>query len=138
MNSRELMAAAMRREPAERIPAMPQIWFGQALRIYAEADGAQDWIESLARCIKTPELIHDDVIRIVLDTGCDGLRLFVLPDPMRVVRLGGDLIVMDRETEERTGRIDVMGGAAFVPDRRCHPRSRSMRRGSSSTPSRGA
>ena len=121
MNSRELMAAAMRREPAERIPTMPQIWFDQALRVYAETDGEKDWIESLVRCVETPELIYDYVIRIVQDTGCDGLRLFVLPDPMRVVRLGDDLIVVDRETEERTGRIDVMGGAAFVPDRPAPP-----------------
>jgi MtaA/CmuA family methyltransferase len=121
MNSRELMAAAMRREPAERIPTMPQIWFDQALRVYAEADGARDWTESLARCIEAPELIYDYVIRIVQDTGCDGLRLFVLPDPMRVVRLGDDLIVVDRETDDRIGRIDVMGGAAFVPDRPAPP-----------------
>jgi MtaA/CmuA family methyltransferase len=37
------------------------------------------------------------------------------------VRLGDDLIVVDRETDERTGRIDVMGGAAFVPDRPTPP-----------------
>jgi uroporphyrinogen-III decarboxylase len=121
MNSRELMAAAMRREPAERIPTMPQIWFDQALRVYAKVDGGQDWIESLARCIETPELIYDYVIRITEDAGCDGLRLFVLPDPMQVVRLGDDLIVVDRETDERSGRIDVMGGAAFVPDRPAPP-----------------
>jgi uroporphyrinogen-III decarboxylase len=117
MNSRELMAAAMRREPAERIPTMPQIWFDQALRVYAEADGEQDWIASLARCIENPALIYDYVIRIVRETGCDGLRLFVLPDPLRIERVGDDLIVLDRETGERTGRIDVMGGGAFAPDR---------------------
>jgi uroporphyrinogen-III decarboxylase len=118
MNPRALMAAAMRRDPADRIPTMPQIWFDQALRVYAEADGEQDWIETLARCIENPALIYDYVIRIVQDAGCDGLRLFVLPDPQRVERVGDDLIVLDPETGKPKGRIDVMGGAAFVTD---HP-----------------
>jgi hypothetical protein len=132
------MAATMRREPAERIPTMPQIWFDQALRVYAEADGERDWIESLARCIETPESIYDYVIRIVQDTGCDGLRLFVLPVPMRVKRLGDDLIIVDREMEERTGRIDGMGGAAFVPDRAAPRRGTPRAASRSRTPSAGS
>ena len=123
-----VMAATMRREPAECIPTMPQIWFDQALRVYAEADGERDWIESLARCIESPgthlRLCHSD------RAGYGMRRLTPLraPVPMRVKRLGDDLIVVDRETEERTGRIDVMGGAAFVPDRAAPRRGTSGRR----------
>ncbi len=35
MNSRELMIAAMRREPTERIPTMPQICHDLPVRLYA-------------------------------------------------------------------------------------------------------
>ena len=35
MNSRELMRAAMRREPTERIPTMPQICHDMPVRVYA-------------------------------------------------------------------------------------------------------
>ncbi len=117
MNSRELMAAAMRREPVERIPTMPQICFDLPLRVYAQADGDRDWIESLQRCIENPNLTYDYVIRLARDTGCDGLRLFVPQEPLRVERVGDDLIVLDHKTDRRTGRSDVMGGEGFVADR---------------------
>jgi len=117
MNSRALTAAAMRRQPVERIPAMPQIWYDLPLRVYAAADGMADWIEGLARCAENPELIYEYVLRLARDTGCDGLRLFVLPEPMRVARAGDDVFVLDRTSGERAGRIDVMGGGGYVPDR---------------------
>jgi uroporphyrinogen decarboxylase len=114
MNSRSLMAAAMRREPVERIPVMPQIWHDLPLRIYVEE--GRDWIDGLARCIEQPSLIDDAVIRLARDTGCDGIRLFVRPDPMRVVREEDRLVVVDPATGGRIGQIDVMGGGAYVPD----------------------
>jgi len=48
------------------------------------------------------------------DTGCDGLRLFVLPAPQIVARDGDDLIVRDPVSRGRIGRVDVMGGGAFA------------------------
>jgi uroporphyrinogen decarboxylase len=121
MSSRSLMAAAFRGEPAERIPTMPQIWYDQSLRVYAAADGGGDWIDAMKRCVENPELIYDYTIRLVRDAGCDGLRLFTLPDPRTVTRSGDELIAVDRSTGERIGRIDVMGGGAFVPDRPAPP-----------------
>jgi hypothetical protein len=115
VTSRALMAAAMRRQPVERIPTMPQIWFDLPLRLSAHTDGRTDWIDALARCIEDPSLIYDYLIRIVQETGCDGVRLFPSPDPQRVIRDGEDLIVLD-DSGERTGRIDVMGGGGLVPD----------------------
>lgn len=120
MNSRQLMRAAMRREPTERIPAMPQICHDLPVRIYAGEfpTPGGDWLDSLQRCIEDPAAIYDLVIRIVQQVGCDGLRLFVKPEPMRVVRDGDELIVLGRETGGRIGRIDTHGGGALVPDRK--------------------
>ncbi|PIV86925.1 hypothetical protein COW49_02530, partial [Candidatus Kaiserbacteria bacterium CG17_big_fil_post_rev_8_21_14_2_50_51_7] len=100
MNSRELMIAAMRREPTERIPTMPQICHDLPVRIYAGEfpTGGRDWLDGLQRCIEDPAVIYDLVIRLVQQVGCDGLRLFIKPEPMRIVRNGDELIVLDRET----------------------------------------
>ena len=105
----------MRREPVERIPTLPQTWYDMALRAYSREDGYPDWIEAQKHCVEKPELIHDYVIRLTREAGCDGLRLFVQPDAMRVERSGDELHVLDGGGR-RTGRIDVMGGGAYVPD----------------------
>ena len=115
MDSRELMTAAMRRERADRIPCMPQICHDVAVRIYAPQDG-EDWLDALARCLEDPGRVYDYVIRLVEDVGCDGLRLFVMPEALKVSREGEELVVLDRETGNRIGRIDTHGGARFVAD----------------------
>ncbi len=116
MNSRQLMAAAMRREPTDRIPTMPQICHDVAVRLYGDGRGG-DWIEGMRRCVEEPEYIYEVVIRLAREIGCDGLRLFVKPAPMRVRREQDALIVFDPESGERSGRIDLHGGGEFVPDR---------------------
>ena len=115
MNSRELMCATMWREPTERIPVMPQICHDLPIRLYAAESGG-DWIEGMKRCVEDPAIIYDLVIRLVRQTGCDGLRLFVKAEPMRVCRIRDDLIVLDAD-ENRIGKIDVYGGGEFVPDK---------------------
>ena len=120
MNSRELMAAVMRRQPTPRIPTMPQICHDVAVRIYAEVDG-RDWIDGMKRCLEDPSAIYDYTIRLVQETGCDGLRLFVKPEPLRIGRAGDDLIAFDPHTGDRVGKIDLHGGGHLVPDRPAPP-----------------
>lgn len=116
MTPRELMQAAMRRQPTPRIPTMPQICHDTPVRIYQD-DYDGDWIDGLARCLQDPATIYDYVIRLVEEVNCDGLRLFVKAEPMTVKRVGDDLIVLDPDSGERIGRIDTMGGGGLVPDR---------------------
>lgn len=120
MNPRELMAAAMRREPAPRIPVMPQICHDVAVRCYGDGRGG-DWIDGMRRCAEEPAFIYDVVIRLVNEIGCDGLRLFVKPEPMHIERVGDELIVLDPATGVRIGRLDTHGGGEFVPDRPASP-----------------
>ena len=112
---RELMKAAMRREPTERIPTMPQICHDTPVRIYAAADG-RDWIDGLKRCLEEPALIYDYVIRLVRDVGADGLRLFVKPESYTIRRIGDELITVDPETGKRTGQVDRHGGGGVMAD----------------------
>ena len=117
MTSRELMRAAMRRQPAERIPTMPQTLRDVAVHIYSQDDGI-DWIDGIKRCLEQPGLSADYVIRLSRDTGCDGLRLHVRPDPLTVRRSGDDLFVLDPQTRDVTGRVDLHGGGGVILD---HP-----------------
>jgi hypothetical protein len=114
MTSRELMRRAMRREPVSRIPTMPQICHDTPVRIYANGVDA-DWIDGIAECIRDPARIYDYVIRLVKEIDCDGLRLFVKPDPVAVARVGNELIVVD-EDGNRTGVIDLEGGGGVRSD----------------------
>jgi hypothetical protein len=116
VNGRALMERALRRQPAERVPTMPQTWYDQALRCFTPVDGRGDWIDAMARCVEDPDLVYGYAIRLAREAGVDGLRLFTLPDARRVRRDGDDLVVLDPSTGLRAGRIDVMGGGAFVPD----------------------
>ena len=117
MDSRELMLAAMRRQPTARIPTMPQICHDLPIHLYA-GDFAADWIDGMKRCIEDPGVIYDLVIRLVLQTGCDGLRLFVKPQSMRVTRNGDDLIVWDEQGDRPVGKVDTHGGGEIRLD---HP-----------------
>ena len=80
--------------------------------MYASEDG-EDWIEALRRCVEDPAVIYDYVIRLVEDVGCDGLRLFVKSDPVKVRRVGNRLVAVDPQTGERTGCIDTLGGGGM-------------------------
>ena len=117
MNSRELMRAAMRREPTERIPTMPQICHDTPVRIFASERGT-DWREGMRRCAERPETMYEYVMRLAARVGCDGIRLFVQPDPMNIVEKDDDMIAVDAKTGRRIGRLDLHGGGALVPD---HP-----------------
>lgn len=115
MTPRETMRAAMRREPTERIPCMPQICHDVAVRLYAESQEG-DWIDGMAGCVEDPSVVYDYVIRLVEEIGCDGLRLFLKPAARTLRREGDELVVLDDTSGDRIGRIDTHGGGGFVPD----------------------
>lgn len=113
MNSRQLMRAAMRRQPTTRIPTMPQTLRDVAVHIYEQEDGF-DWIEGIKRSLENPSLSAEYVIRLSRDTGCDGLRLHIAPDPVKVERSGDELFVLDPQSGEVTGRVDLHGGGGII------------------------
>ena len=117
MNSRELMKSAMRREPTDRIPTMPQICYDFPIRVRATENNT-DWQDGYKECLENPILAYDYVVEIVQRTGCDGLRMFCPADSMKVLREGEDLIVVDPDTNQRIGKIDLHGGGAFLPDKK--------------------
>jgi len=120
VNSRELVCAAMRRQPTPRIPVMPQITIDAPVRLYASEYGG-DWLDGLARVLENPALEHEYNMRLAKDARCDGMRMFIKPDAVKIVRAGDDLIALDPKTEERLGKINAVGGGNLVPDKPLPP-----------------
>lgn len=114
MNSRQLMRAAMRRQPTERIGTMPQICHHTPVRIFATEDQT-DWREGMRRCVERPELIYEYTIRLASRIGCDGLRLFVMSDMVKITGQGDELIAVD-DAGRRIGRLDLHGSGVVLPD----------------------
>jgi uroporphyrinogen-III decarboxylase len=94
---------------------MPQICHDTAVRMYAAGNGV-DWIDGMARCLEEPSLVYDYVIRLVEDIDCDGLRLFVSSDPIKVRRQNNHLESIDPVTGHRKGKVDLEGGGYLLPD----------------------
>ncbi|MBN1315730.1 MAG: hypothetical protein JXA42_09690 [Anaerolineales bacterium] len=118
--SRELMLDAMLGNPTERIPCMPQICTDLAIRIY-EQDNPGDWIDGLRRSLNDPDWAYEQVIRLVEDIDCDGVRIFVNTAPGKIVRKGDELYVLDESDDCQIGKINVMGGGGFIPDKQLPP-----------------
>ncbi len=113
MNSRQLMRAAMRRQPTERIPTMPQTLRDMAVRVYAAQDQL-DWIDATQQGLANPRLDLEYVIRLSRDVGVDGLRLRIPADPLQTRRAGDELRVLDAQNRNVTGRIDLHGGGGII------------------------
>jgi hypothetical protein len=116
MNSRELMGAAMRRQPTPRIPVMPQITLDAPIRLYAAEYGG-DWLDGMKRILEKPALEYEYIIRLATDIRSDGVRLFIKPGPMQIERQGDDLIALNPHSGERVGKINAAGGGNLVLDR---------------------
>lgn len=114
------MKAAMRREPTERIPTMPQICYDLPIRIEATESGS-DWREGYRRCAENPELVFEYVIALAERVQCDGLRLFPPEVPRKAILDGDSLVVIEPETGDRLGVLDLHGGGAFLPDKAIAP-----------------
>ncbi len=110
------MKAAMLRQPTERIPTMPQICRDTPIHIYSARDNS-DWQWHYKRCVEEPEAIYEYVTRLALETGCDGLRMFVLDDAMKVEGDGDNVSVIDPKTNQPIGRLDFHGGGKVMPDK---------------------
>jgi len=117
LTPRELMQAAMRRQPTPRIPTMPQITLDMPIRVYASHYGG-DWIDGMKRILEDPAWEYKYVTRLVEEVNCDGIRLFLKPAAVKIERVKDDLFAYDPQTGDRLGKINTMGGGNLIPD---HP-----------------
>ena len=120
ISSRELMKLAFLRQNTPRIPTMPQICHGLPIQIEATQSDF-DWRIGYCVCAKNPQVIYDYVLELANRVGCDGVRLFALPDPLNASLDGEDVIVFDPKTYNRIGKLDLHGGGAFIADHNEEP-----------------
>ncbi|OQA02429.1 MAG: methylcobalamin:coenzyme M methyltransferase [Planctomycetes bacterium ADurb.Bin401] len=120
INSRQLIQNAFLRQPTPRIPVMPQICYDLAIQIEA-VEKHFDWRAAYRDCAENPKLTYDYVLKLAERTGCDGVRLFALPDSLKAHFDGNDVIVLDPKTNNRIGKLDLHGGGDFIPDQQTKP-----------------
>jgi len=113
---RRRMRTAMSRNCPDRVPTMPQICFPHAVAVLCD-----DYRKGIAEVNEDPTRALDLTIEVCKRYDVDGLRLFLPDEPLRVIDDGEAMIGLDPKSGERLGRIDVMGGGALVPDKRCFP-----------------
>ena len=108
---RKRMRTAMSGNIPDRVPTMPQICFGHCVNILRD-----DYRKGIAEVIENPFAQYDLMLEIAKRYKIDGLRLFLLPEPYKVVDDGQEMVVLDPKTNQRIGKADVMGGGAIIFD----------------------
>ena len=109
--SRQRMQIAMSGQCPDRIPTMPQICYPHAVHILCE-----DYRLGIKEVTEKPQRAYELILEIAQRYAVDGLRLFVTPEPYRVVEHQEELIALDRQTGTRVGRVDLFGGGAVILD----------------------
>ena len=112
MNGRQRIRTAMARQRPDRVPTMPQICHPHAIVVLSD-----DWRKGIAETVEHPRRQYEVILKIAQHYGVDGLRLFALSEPLRVHDDGEEMIVVDPKTDERIGRVDVLGGGHVIRDR---------------------
>ena len=113
MTGRQRMQMAMSRQRADRVPTMPQICHCHAVHVLCD-----DYRRGIAETIEYPKRQYDLMLEVARHYDVDGLRLFIVSDPLDVSDDGNQMIASDPQTGRRVGRIDTLGGGNVVPD---HP-----------------
>jgi len=108
---RERMKVAMSGKCPDRVPTMPQICHPHAVHLYYD-----DYRRAIAEVMESPQLSHELILRVAQLYDLDGIRLFCLPDPVKIIDDGELMIALDPQTGQRLGRVDLLGGAALIPD----------------------
>jgi len=91
----------MRRGQPDRVPILPQIWLDHAAHVSG--------IEPLD-IIRHPELGARAMLLTARHYGLDGFRTFIIYEPRRVLREGGQVFELDAKTGHKIGTIDMEGG----------------------------
>ena len=90
---------------------MPQICHVHAVSVLCD-----DYRQGIAEAMENPSLIDELMLKIAEHYGVDGLRIFLTPDAVKVKDDGETMVAFDGETGKRLGRVDLLGGAAVIPD----------------------
>jgi hypothetical protein len=113
MNSRKRVAIAMRNGVPDRVPVIPQICHPHAIQSLG-----MDFRKTIIECLKDPPLINKLDLECARRYGVDGLRIWLLPNPVTGLMDDGENVwQVDEKTGEKIGRVDFFGGGWVHPIR---------------------
>ena len=110
MNSKERVKIAMSGGTPDRVPVIPQICHPHAIKALG-----LDFRKTIIEAIKNPFLVNKLDLECCRNYGVDGIRIWMPADPIEVLDDGDNVWQLDKETGERIGRVDFMGGGGIVP-----------------------
>ena len=94
----------------DRVPAVPQLCLPHAIRMLG-----LDYEETILQSIRQPSLANELDFECAKRYGFDGLRVWMDPDPLDVVRVDGKWYGRDLQTGQRLGVVDFEGGGGILP-----------------------
>lgn len=110
MTPRQRMATAMAGGIPDCVPFLPQICVPHAVRALG-----LDFESTLLDVIRNPLRMNAITFECVKMYGVAGLRAWVPPDPLDVVKVDGTWYGRDPDTGKRLGRVDFKGGGEVLP-----------------------
>jgi len=110
MKAKERCRIAMSRRIPDRVPVIPQICIPHAVRMLG-----MDYESTVLETIRNPNLINKYDFLCAKEYGVDGMRAWMVPDPLDVVKVDGVWYGRDPKTGERLGPVDFEGGGWVVP-----------------------
>lgn len=116
MTGRERMTRAMKRQPVDRVPTMPQICFNHGLSLFYK-----DFRGAVVEMAEHPERLISLMNKTASHYGVDGLRLFFPRAAYKIQEDGETLAVLDKDSSKRLGIIDVLGGGGVKFDTLVNP-----------------
>lgn len=100
----------MSRGIPDRVPVIPQICIPHAARMLG-----MDYESTVLETIRNPALINKYDFLCAKEYGVDGMRAWLVPDPLDVVKIDGVWFGRDPRTGEKLGPVDFEGGGGVVP-----------------------
>lgn len=109
MNAAERVRIAMRGGKPDRVPFIPQICVPHATRALG-----LDFEATLLDVVRNPARMNRLTFDCVKQYGVDGLRAWMPPDPLEVVKVDGVWYGRDPKTGKQLGQVDFNGGGGVL------------------------
>jgi uroporphyrinogen-III decarboxylase len=110
VTGKERVRTAMRNGTPDCVPFIPQICVPHAVRSLG-----LDFESVLLDVVRQPLRMNELSFACARRYGVDGVRAWIPPDPLDVVREDGVWYGCDPKTGKRVGRVDLSGGGGVLP-----------------------
>ena len=110
MRAKERVTVAMRNGVPDCVPVIPQICIPHAVSALE-----MDFENTLLEVVRNPLLMNQITFECVKQYGVDGIRAWIPPDPLGVIKVDGRWYGQDPASGQRLGLVDFQGGGGVLP-----------------------